>query len=117
MKLEIEMTIAETRSFAENIAVEMISADAVSFDEVMNFDALDSFDEMMFAETKSFDEINSDPFSSWYEVWTEAFEVSETAISANWCCCTKAAEATEATKATDASETWNVSNATLWINL
>ena len=68
IKLESEMVIAETKSFVDSITDEITSADAVSFDEVMNLDALNSFDKMMLAETKSFDEINSDSFSFWYEV-------------------------------------------------
>ena len=109
MKLKIKIIIAEARSFAENIAVEMIAADAASF-------AMELAVEMIFAETKSFAEniivemtvadatsfnkVNSDPFSFWYEVWTE---VSETDVT----------EVIEFdAEATSASETWNVSNAT-----
>ena len=111
MKLTSKMIFAEAKSFVESIADKMTSADAVSFDEIMNFDSLDLFDEMMLAETRSFDEINFDSFSFWYEIWTEAFEVNKTVTSANWCCCTKATKTTKTTRTTNASKTWNVTNA------
>ena len=62
IKLASEMIFAETKLFVENMTDEMISADAVSFDKIMNFDSLDSFNEMMLVEAKLFDEINFDLF-------------------------------------------------------
>ena len=119
MKLEIEMIIAETRPFVENIAVEMIAANAASFAMElaveMIFAKTKSFvenmiDEMIVADATLFDEINPGPFSSWYEVWTEATEfdaeavkVNETATSADWYCCTEATGATKATETTKAT--------------
>ena len=72
MKLEIEMIIAETKSFAENIIVEIIAVDAASFAMKLTSETIfaetkpfaeNMTDEMTIADATLLNEVSSDPFS------------------------------------------------------
>ena len=75
MQLDNEIIFVETKSFAENIINEIIAADATSF-------AMKLTSKITFAETRSFDKISADLFSSWYEVWSGAFDEMRFGLSA-----------------------------------